>query len=192
MLLGHEPAAARASPAAGTAAGGAAAPARGGSKQALAPALTPPAKRGLAAVRISTIDNYQGEEAEVVILSLVRSAPTTPATFKGFMRESNRVCVALSRARSGFYLFGNADLHRAASPLWRDIVDKLSAGGEIGAGLPIACHRHPATVTSIRTPQDWAAAPSGGCLLPCGERLECGHVRRRSGQAHRAPSQSRR
>jgi hypothetical protein len=38
-----------------------------------------PNKYGLAAVRVSTIDNYQGEEAEVVILSLVRSGPTTPA-----------------------------------------------------------------------------------------------------------------
>ena len=135
-----------------------------------------PAKRGLAAVRISTIDNYQGEEAEIVVLCLVRSAPTTPKSFKGFMRESNRICVALSRARSGFFVLGNADLHRASSPVWLEIVEKLAVGSEIGSGIPLACHRHPENATLMRKPQDWASVPSGGCLLPCGERLECGHV----------------
>jgi hypothetical protein len=133
-------------------------------------------KRGLAGVRISTIDNYQGEEAEIVILSLVRSEPTTSSTFRGFMREPNRVCVALSRARSGFYVLGNADLHLSASPLWRDIGDEFFRQGKIGDEIHLSCHRHPKTVTKVSVPQDWTKVPSGGCLLPCGERLECGHV----------------
>jgi hypothetical protein len=133
-------------------------------------------KRGLAGVRISTIDNYQGEEAEIVILSLVRSEPTKPSTFRGFMRESNRVCVALSRARSGLYVLGNAELHFSVNPLWRDIGDEFMRQEKIGNGFHLSCHRHPKTVTKVSVPQDWTKVPSGGCLLPCGERLECGHV----------------
>jgi hypothetical protein len=138
-------------------------------------AMAPP-KRGLAAVRVSTIDNYQGEEADIVVLSLVRSAPTTSATFKGFMRESNRVCVAFSRARRGLYILGNAELHRGISTLWRNIVGTLEAAGELGLALPLACHRHPDRQTACAQPADWEVVASGGCSLPCGERLDCGHV----------------
>ena len=45
-------------------------------------------------VRIGIVDSFQGDEAEVVILSLVRTEGP------GFMRIRNRINVALSRARS--------------------------------------------------------------------------------------------
>ncbi|GKZ32257.1 hypothetical protein AbraIFM66950_001537 [Aspergillus brasiliensis] len=55
-------------------------------------------------LKVVTIDSYQGEENEIVILSLVRSSESDI----GFLSIANRVCVALSRARRGFYMFGNA------------------------------------------------------------------------------------
>jgi hypothetical protein len=45
-------------------------------------------------VRVGTVDSFQGDEAEVVIVSLVRTERP------GFMESPNRVNVALSRARS--------------------------------------------------------------------------------------------
>jgi superfamily I DNA and/or RNA helicase len=47
-------------------------------------------------VRISSVDGFQGEESEVVILSLVRSNSMGAI---GFLKVVNRVCVALSRAK---------------------------------------------------------------------------------------------
>lgn len=55
-------------------------------------------------VRISTVDNYQGEENDIILLSLVRSNNFDQI---GFLKTSNRICVALSRARNGLYIFGN-------------------------------------------------------------------------------------
>ncbi len=53
---------------------------------------------------VVTVDSYQGEENEIVLLSLVRS--NVRGTI-GFLEVENRVCVALSRARRGFYMFGD-------------------------------------------------------------------------------------
>ena len=63
------------------------------------------APQPLLGVLIKTVDNYQGEENDIVILSLVRSNNRDNI---GFLKISNRVCVALSRARLGMYIFGNA------------------------------------------------------------------------------------
>ena len=47
-------------------------------------------------IRVSTVDGFQGEENEIIILSLVRSNTNNNI---GFLRTSNRVCVGLSRAK---------------------------------------------------------------------------------------------
>jgi superfamily I DNA and/or RNA helicase len=49
-------------------------------------------------VTLSTVDSYQGEENDIILLSLVRSNKNNSI---GFLKVSNRVCVALSRARKG-------------------------------------------------------------------------------------------
>jgi helicase required for RNAi-mediated heterochromatin assembly 1 len=49
-------------------------------------------------VKILTVDNYQGEENKIVLLSLVRSNNQNSI---GFLGISNRICVALSRAKEG-------------------------------------------------------------------------------------------
>ena len=49
-------------------------------------------------VRVTTVDNFQGEENTIIILSLVRS---NAAGDIGFLKLENRACVALSRARDG-------------------------------------------------------------------------------------------
>ncbi|OWP00699.1 hypothetical protein B2J93_1084 [Marssonina coronariae] len=55
--------------------------------------------------KVFTVDSYQGEENDVILLSLVRSNNSMGI---GFLDNRNRLVVALSRARRGLYLFGNA------------------------------------------------------------------------------------
>ena len=50
----------------------------------------------LNALKIATVDNFQGEEAKVIIISLVRSNDERKC---GFLKTSNRINVLLSRAR---------------------------------------------------------------------------------------------
>lgn len=58
-------------------------------------------------IRITILDNYQGEECKIILLSLVRNNAEKRI---GFLAIENRVCVALSRAKQGLYIMGNIDL----------------------------------------------------------------------------------
>ena len=49
-------------------------------------------------VKVTSIDNYQGEENDIILLSLVRSNKNNEL---GFLSTFNRVCVAFSRAKLG-------------------------------------------------------------------------------------------
>ena len=49
---------------------------------------------------VATVDKYQGEQNDYVILSLVRTSNP------GYLRDIRRLTVALSRARLGFYILG--------------------------------------------------------------------------------------
>ena len=50
---------------------------------------------------------FAGEENKILIISLVRS---NPKGILGFVDIENRVCVSLSRAQYGMYVFGNFDM----------------------------------------------------------------------------------
>jgi superfamily I DNA and/or RNA helicase len=54
-------------------------------------------------IKIMVVDNFQGEENDIILLSLVRSNSEAKI---GFLKVENRVCVALSRAKMGFYIIG--------------------------------------------------------------------------------------
>jgi len=47
-------------------------------------------------VRITCVDNFQGEENDIILLSLVRSNGKGNI---GFLNIDNRICVSLSRAK---------------------------------------------------------------------------------------------
>ncbi|RLN90337.1 hypothetical protein BBJ28_00013206 [Nothophytophthora sp. Chile5] len=65
-------------------------------------------------IRVATVDNFQGEEATVILVSLVRSSknPQRSGTI-GFLKTPNRVNVLLSRAKHGMLLVGHGELLRA-------------------------------------------------------------------------------
>ncbi|KAF3089718.1 hypothetical protein TWF569_000593 [Orbilia oligospora] len=123
-------------------------------------------------IRVATVDSFQGEENEVVILSLCRS---NTQGIIGFLNVPNRVCVSLSRAKRGFYMFGNANLLSQASGLWWDILQITNerTPPAIGTTLPITCQKHK-SVTYMQYVSDWHEI-NGGCKSPCGEYLACGH-----------------
>ena len=124
-------------------------------------------------VRITAVDNFQGEENDIILLSLVRSNMKGKV---GFLSIANRICVALSRAKKGFYCFGNFTLLRESCETWRNILQYLEEQGKVGSCLTLCCFNHPDTKTEIQVINDFNKVPLGGCDRPCDVRLECGHV----------------
>ena len=120
-------------------------------------------------IKIIPIDSYQGEENDIILLSLVRSEKP------GFVRDEHRICVALSRAKHGLFVIGNFSLFTSTSKLWRCIIADISSQNKIGRSLPLECKRHQKT-TMVTIAKDFDQVSEGGCCLPCNFRLECGHM----------------
>ncbi len=93
----------------------------------------------LKVLQITVVDNFQGEENDVIILSLVRNNFRNSV---GFLRIANRVCVALSRARHGLYMMGNMFLLSRCSSLWSDVQVTLGGQSAIGMELVLRCDVH--------------------------------------------------
>ncbi|KAE8212946.1 hypothetical protein CF327_g3464 [Tilletia walkeri] len=101
------------------------------------------------AVRVATVDNFQGEEAKIIILSLVRnrgvdsddqlaSSRFLRKSGIGFLKSQNRSYVALSRARDGLFVLGNTGLLHDHSPFWAAVLDRMEAQGAIVQGIPVS------------------------------------------------------
>ncbi|CAI5506821.1 unnamed protein product, partial [Closterium sp. Naga37s-1] len=129
------------------------------------------------AVRLATVDNFQGEESTVVIISLVRNNMDGKI---GFLKSPNRTNVLLSRAKHGMYIIGNASTMRASSKsvLWPRILTILQSRGRVGRSIPLRCVNHSDTVTHIHDAREFKEkASEGGCSQMCGFRLTpCGHT----------------
>ena len=127
-------------------------------------------RRTYGGVRVCAVDNFQGEESDIILLSLVRSNDDGKI---GFLNESNRICVALSRARQGFYCIGNFALLKSQCKLWQEICAHLETKSTIGDTLQLVCKKHN-NVTDVRTSREFNTF--GGCKMSCGDRLVCGHA----------------
>ncbi|CAG5123275.1 unnamed protein product [Candidula unifasciata] len=124
-------------------------------------------------VRVTSIDNYQGEENDIILISLVRSNELNEV---GFLKTDNRVCVALSRAKMGLFVIGNFQQLALKSTLWRNIVHTAKEDHVFGVGMKMVCRNHN-HITYIVNPEDFAKeVPEGGCLRPCEATLPCGHT----------------
>ncbi|CAO2653891.1 Nn.00g106240.m01.CDS01 [Neocucurbitaria sp. VM-36] len=121
---------------------------------------------------VVTVDSYQGEENSIVLLSLVRSNRNHAI---GFLSSDNRACVALSRAKRGFYMFGNAELLACESGTWGAVIDimhgdkkvKVKTGQKrrLGYQFPLECSKHARKIW-IEEPDDWECI-HGGCDMKC-------------------------
>lgn len=143
----------------------------------------------LTGIKLVTVDSYQGEENQIVILSLVRSRRI------GFLSVVNRVCVALSRAQRGLYIFGNAQFLAEQSEVWAEVLRILEVqiiGNLDSTRLPLTCQPHmrrtyikgidpfPPSSCSVDNdkpldPNEWHTH-AGGCDLKCKATLPCGHA----------------
>ena len=111
------------------------------------PPPSPGVLNSMSAVRVSTVDMFQGDENEIIILSLVRTERLTD-----FMKMRNRMIVACSRARFAMVVVGCEGLLRQAEH-WSQVVDILSDDNLVGEGLPI-------TATTTTTSADRSSQPS--------------------------------
>merc|ERR1740138_571756 len=84
-------------------------------------------------VAITAVDNFQGEENDIILISLVRSNRNKAM---GFLAVDNRINVALTRARHGMFIVGNADMLQGHS-LWSKIIAELRTDSCIGSRMPL-------------------------------------------------------
>ncbi|KAJ5709968.1 hypothetical protein N7493_009560 [Penicillium malachiteum] len=116
----------------------------------------------LQTLRVATVDNFQGEEAKVVVISLVRSNKQNRC---GFLRTPNRINVLLSRAKHGMYIIGNSETSRNVE-MWGKVLDMLEQDGNLGPHLELTCPRHPDTPMEVKEPEHFQQlSPEGGCSL---------------------------
>lgn len=161
--------------------------------------LLPDAKHGgahhhhddtAAPITVSTVDTFQGDENDVILLSLVRCRPGNR-----FIELLNRFIVAVSRARLGLYVVGSKDAvvkgfregtngpshwvqfteHLKSSTLTAQ--DPLDRTPRIGTELPVCCPRHLACNRRITDPNLLPNQANWGqfCAQPCPAKIPCGH-----------------
>ena len=125
-------------------------------------------------IRVAAVDDFQGEENRIILLSLVRSNSDDSI---GFLNIENRVCVSLSRAKEGLYVIGNLSMLRNKhDTVWPIIIHDLERKQCVGRGLPLYCSVHPDDKIVARFPEDFRKRPEGGCSKICATRLKCGHA----------------
>ncbi|KAI5796314.1 DEAD box helicase, partial [Peziza echinospora] len=124
-------------------------------------------------IQVATVDSYQGEENDIILLSLVRS---NTEQVVGFLDVRNRVCVAMSRAQRGFYIFGNGRMLTNANELWWEISQILNSAEPkmLGYNLPLTCQKHKRQIAITELTQ-WLEN-KGGCNERCREVRHCGHI----------------
>lgn len=132
-------------------------------------------------VSVSTVDRFQGDENDIIILSLVSSKPGNR-----FVALRNRFIVAASRARIGFYIIGSQEAlskSSSGSAHWQRMIQDLKAfpqeSPRIGSALAIRCPRHSQISKEVKNICDF---PSGidafqkFCTISCCHELPwCGH-----------------
>ncbi|KAK6086018.1 helicase required for RNAi-mediated heterochromatin assembly 1 [Seiridium cupressi] len=132
-------------------------------------------------INVCTVDSYQGEENDIILLSLVRSVPHNRPAVAGFVGDMNRGVVSISRARRGLYIFGNIqNLARATETsrfMWGNVratLDELNRYDAGSSHLPLLCQNH-GKVTYAAGPNDLKNR-YGGCEEKCtGVFQPCGH-----------------
>lgn len=81
------------------------------------------------------MDSFQGMEANIVLLSLVRSNKKRQI---GFLSQQNRICVCLSRAKLGLYITGNISILSECSTVWEYVKKCLVSQNRLGTTFPIS------------------------------------------------------
>jgi len=138
---------------------------------------------------VKTIDDVQGEEYDIVLLSVVRSRTEVQDSFSkknagkriGFIGKEDRIIVALSRAKQGMVVFGNREHLCSYSREWQRVFEQLDEE-DIVKEIPFSvvshsCKDRPEMNFVACTGRDFQKfSPDGGCRNPCYGKLNCGHA----------------
>lgn len=112
-------------------------------------------------------DNYQGEESDIVLVSMTRSNKSHDI---GFMAAPERLNVLLSRARDGLIMIGNSETFmnaRKGKEVWRKLFDHMKENNHIYEGFPVKCEKHPDRTALLSSAEDFEIqCPDGGCKEP--------------------------
>jgi hypothetical protein len=120
---------------------------------------------------VGTIDRYQGDENDIVLVSLTRSNPQKKL---GFMKLMNRRCVAQSRARALLIIVGDSTMF-APAPTWSPMIAQLRSLNAIAPTLAINCSRHPSEACTVKDGEDLLKRSNSACSQNCGKPLACRH-----------------
>ena len=122
-------------------------------------------------IKIHTIDRFQGDENDIIIVSLVRSNKEGKI---GFLSTLNRRCVAQSRARCGMYLVGNASTFlKSRGSCWDTLINRLQEANLVSQQFPLHCPKHESiTQISATTAKDLPLTEI--CKIDCNEKMSCG------------------
>jgi len=83
-------------------------------------AMLPETTKRKFAYEVNTVDSFQGQERDVIIMSCVRSNGI------GFLADRQRLCVALTRARNTLVLCGNFAAFEKNS-MWKALLSDARA-----------------------------------------------------------------
>lgn len=120
------------------------------------------------------MDDFQGEENDIILLSLVRSNLQQNI---GFLGIKNRICVALSRAKKALFIIGNKEILRdKEKTIWPQVITNLQSMNSIGQSLLLHCPIHQEQTVEAKLAKDFLKCPEGGCMKQCNVYLSCGHV----------------
>lgn len=72
-------------------------------------------------VDFNTVDGFQGQEKDIIILSCVRAGPGVKSV--GFLADVRRMNVAITRSRSSLYILGHTATLERSDPVWKQIVE---------------------------------------------------------------------
>ena len=121
-----------------------------------------------------SVVSLQGSENRIIIVSTVRSNAKGNI---GYMKEANRLCVAVSRARSGFYICGNAKTLSHGSQDWRKLIDEcFRKQNLLGETIFLTCPRHPNEPRiELHQKDAHTFSTTAVCKRPCNSELACLH-----------------
>ena len=110
---------------------------------------------GCSEVTVGTVEEYQGQERDVIIISTVRSTPALVSSdmrfHLGFMAQPKRINVAISRAKKLLIIIGNGRL-LCMDPTWREVLTKVCESGGSDTALEELCVALPAQSEAMTRP----------------------------------------
>ena len=115
-------------------------------------------------VDFNTIDGFQGQEKDIIVLSCVRAAEGQGV---GFLKDVRRINVALTRAKSTLFILGNKEALKG-NEFWKSLIDDAERRRILVDCGPhtFAMHAAPPLIRAGRQ----SATPSQKKILPAKAR----------------------